>query len=69
MVKQISIKDTPASRWVFEYRKRYGYMFYGSVVFIGLLILTSSAIGLAFIILGAYLMWRHYKHHKKDKSS
>lgn len=64
----IDIKSTPTSRWAFRYRRRYGYTFPGGLIFAGVIALlfggTGIAIGIAFILVGGYMMHRHHTFHQ-----
>jgi len=72
MVREVVVKSTPVSRWAFRYRKRYGYNFSGALILVGIIALffggLGVAIGMAFILVGAFVMWGHHDYHKKLKN-
>ena len=63
----ININSTPASRWAADYRKRYGYNFYGFILFIGVIITLFGGfiVGIPCIIVGGILLIAHHDHYNK----
>ena len=65
--KEVTIKSTPASRWVQRYKKRYFYTFGVALIFIGLFsLIFSKAFGISMILLGILLIiWNNKYLGKK----
>lgn len=65
------IDSTPASRWAGRYRKRYGYNFFGAIIFIGLIAMLFGGfgivLGLACIAVGGFFIWKHNEFHRGKK--
>lgn len=66
MAKEVSVKDTPASRWAKKYKQRYFTTFGIVLAIIGFFILFGSILlGIAIMIIGLLIAYLNHKYWKK----